>query len=411
MQWHLEILNQPARFKVIVAHRKARKTTLAINELIRWAAAVKGTYWYVAPFYNQAKKIVWQDPEMLPKYCPPEIWERRNNTELTIPFPNGSILYVLGADKPDSLRGPNPRGVILDECKDMKLGTIWGGIVQPIMMANPSAWCWFMGTIEGQDEFWQKYIYSRDSGNSNWFGFLLKASESGIISKEALEEAKKTTTQAFFSAEYECEPSANAAAFFRRVRENVWSGDLQPQHGGTYKIGADLAKYQDWTVITPFSLNTFKAGKQDRFNQVDWNLQKARIEATVARFNNATLTVDSTGVGDPIAEDLRNRGISLDPEEGFKFTESSKRQLLDNLAILLEQDKIKIPDDDGLIAELESMRYVMKVNESGKNKITVEVPEGMTDDRIMSLALAVYGITEPISPVDEDYNIYTHTYA
>jgi len=64
------------------------------------------------------------------------------------------------------------------------------------------------------------------------------------------------------------------------------------------------------------------------------------------------------------------------------------------LAILLEQDKIKIPDDEGLISELESFQY--SLNESGK--IKVRAPEGLHDDRVMSLALSVWGATQPIRP-------------
>lgn len=347
---------------------------------------------------------------MLPKYVPPEIWKNRNNSELYIPFPNGSILYVMGADKPESLRGPNPRGVMLDECKDIKLQTIWGGILQPIMTANPKAWTWFLGTPGGQDEFFNKFQYAKQSNDPNWYATLLKASESGIIDKDSLDDAKRTTTQAYYQQEYECEFLESAGSFFRRVSQNLWDGNLEPELGHNYNIGVDLAKYQDWTVITPFDRNKFLAGKQDRFNQVDWNLQKARIEATARRFNTARVVVDSTGVGDPIAEDLRNQGLSLDPEEGFKFTENSRRQLLDNLAVLLEQDKIKIPNDEGLIAELQSMRFVMKVTDSGKSKIHVEVPESMTDDRIMSLALSVWKETEKIELVEEDVGLYNQSF-
>lgn len=385
---------------MLVWHRKARKTTLSLNELIRQAMLVRGTYWYVAPFYNQAKKIVWQDPEMLPRYCPPEIWAKRNSSELYVPFPNGSVLYVMGADKPDSLRGPNPRGVVLDECKDIRLQAIWGGIIQPIMTANPKAWCWFVGTIESQDDFWVKYQYAINSGDSSWFGSLLKASESGLIKPEALEEARRTTTEAFFKAEYECEPSQGAASFFRRIDENVYDGNMSPEYGHSYQVGADFAKYRDWTVLTPFDLCTFRAGRQDRFNQVDWNLQKARTEALVRRFNNAVLIPDATGVGDPIVEDLKRLGLAIkgfdDQDLGFRFTENSRRQLLDNLSILLEQDKIKIPNDEGLINELKSMRFVNKAIEGGRPKIRIEVPESMTDDRIFSLALATWGITTPL---------------
>lgn len=387
----LPVLQSKARFKVIVWHRKAHKTTLAINQLIRLAFKIKGTYWYVAPFYGEAKETIWQDPEMLAKYCPPQIWEKRNNSELYIPFPNGSMLFVKGADKPDSLRGPNPRGVILDEYGTMKAET-WQAIVQPIMTANPQAWTWFVGTPKGPNDLWVKLQYARD--NPNWFSSVLPASKSGIISQVALDEARKTTPQAFYNQEYECEFLEGAGQFFRRIRKNTYDQNRVLPEQGDFQLGVDLAKYQDWTVITPFNLNYFIAYPQERFNQVDWNLQKARIEATARRFNNALVWPDATGVGDPVVEDLKARGLRVGGEdaEGFKFTEVSRTNLLNNLAILLEQDKIKIPDDEGLISELESFRYQL----TERGKIKAGVIEGMTDDRVMSLALAVHGIREPI---------------
>lgn len=165
---------------------------------------------------------------------------------------------------------------------------------------------------------------------------------------------------------------------------------------GDFQLGVDLAKYNDWTVLTPFSLNTFIVYPQERFNQIDWNLQKARIEAMARRFNNALIWPDSTGLGDPIVEDLKARGLNIGGEDGrgFKFTEISRQNLLNNLAILLEQDKIKIPDDEGLIAELEAFQYTLTEN----GKIKVKVPEGLHDDRVMSLALSVYGATTPVRP-------------
>jgi hypothetical protein len=133
-------------------------------------------------------------------------------------------------------------------------------------------------------------------------------------------------------------------------------------------------------------------GNQERFNQIDWNLQKAKIEAFVRKYNNGQLTIDSTGVGDPIVEDLERAGLTINP---YKFTETSRRQLLDNLSLNLAQDRLKLPKDEGLLDELENFQFVL--GDSGK--IKVEVPEGLTDDRVMSLALAVWDarITKPIT--------------
>jgi len=399
----LPVLNNSARFKVIVWHRKAHKTTLAINELVRWAASVKGTYWYVAPFYSQAKKIVWQDPEMLAKYVPPEIWEKRNNSDLTVTFPNGSVLYVLGADNPDALRGPNPKGVVLDEYGDMKT-EVWSAIVQPVMIANPDSWCWFTGTPKGQNDFKHKFDYAVSGDNPLWAGFFLDAETSGIISKEGLEEARKSTTQAYFDQEFMCKFLAGAGQYFRRIRENVYDKAVYNEklagREPVYKMGVDLAKYNDWTVITLLDLNLLHVLPQDRFNQVDWNLQKARILSTYYKHEKPDADIDSTGVGDPIVEDLSRECSNIN---GFKFTEQSRRQLLDHLCLLLEQDKVKLPMDEGLIAELESFRYVL--GERGKAKI--EVPDGLHDDRVMSLALACWGVNErePFQIQDQDESI------
>jgi len=209
-----------------------------------------------------------------------------------------------------------------------------------------------------------------------------------------------------FQQEYMCKFNENAGAFFKRIKENTINSFDVPEEKHSYQIGVDLAKYQDWTVLTPLDLNTFHVGKQERFNQVDWNLQKSKIEAFVRRYNNGRAVIDSTGVGDPIVEDLmRVDNLNVEP---FKFTENSKRHLLDNLAIMLEQDKIKLPDDEGLIAELEAMQLVL----SKTGKVKVETMSNMTDDRVMSLALAVWDAKEPLVGTHqaEDYSLYIHDF-
>lgn len=386
----LPVIANPARFKVVVWHRKAHKTTLAINELLRWANAVPGTYWYVAPFMSQARKIVWEDPEMLAKYCPQPIWEGRNNSEMKIPFPNGSMLYVLGADNPDSLRGPNPKGIVLDEYDDMR-PEIWSAVIQPIMAANPKAWTWFTGTYKGRKDLYNKYVYAQDPTNG-WYSSILKASMSGIIADADLEEARKTTTEAFYKQEYECDPVENAAGFFKRIDENVWDGNLPADRTARYQMGVDLAKYNDFTVITKIDTTTYNVGRQERFNQIDWNLQKSRIEATWLRYYKPRLVMDSTGLGDPIFDDLAARGMKN--IEAYKFTEESRRQLLVNLQIMIEQDKIKIPNDEQLLNELKSFQYVLTTSKTGKPKITIKVPDNVHDDCVMSLALSVWGLPD-----------------
>jgi hypothetical protein len=44
---------------IYVAHRRAGKDKTCWNIMIRAAAQVMGTYFYVLPTYSQAKKVIW----------------------------------------------------------------------------------------------------------------------------------------------------------------------------------------------------------------------------------------------------------------------------------------------------------------------------------------------------------------
>lgn len=352
-----------------------------------------GTYFYFLPTYTQAKKVVWdgidKDGVRFIEHIPKDLIKSINETEMRIELLNGSAVQLIGAENIDRIVGTNPVGVIFSEFALMK-PNVWD-FIRPILAEN-GGWAVFVYTPRGMNHAWKLHMQAKE--NPNWFEQTLTVEDTKAISKEALDEERKTMPQALFEQEFYCKYIEGAGQFFRRIHNNKYPDTTPLPEYGDFQLGVDLAKYQDWTVITPFNLNHFIVYPQERFNQVDWNLQKARIEAAARRYGDALVWPDATGVGDPVVEDLKARGIRIGGEdnEGFKFTETSRMNLLNNLAILLEQDKIKIPDDEGLISELEAFRYEL----TDRGKIKVTVPEGMHDDRVMSLALAVWGVREPV---------------
>lgn len=370
-------------------HRRAGKSKTAINQQIQRAQLKKGIYYYILPTYRQAKTVAWDS--LVKEHVPREIVDKINDSELAIYYKNGSIQRFVGCEDIDKHRGINPIDVVFDEYSEEK-EQMWTAIIQPILRENHGT-ATFIFTPKGKNHAWKLIQMARDNPQE-WFVQILGVQDTKVFTEEELNEIKRNTPQALYAQEYECEFVEGAGQFFRRISQNTYPKDKDLPEEGDFQLGVDLAKYNDWTVLTPFNLNYFIAYPQDRFNQVDWNLQKAKIEATARRFNDALIWPDSTGIGDPVVEDLKARGLRVGGEDGkgFKFTETSRMNLLNNLAILLEQDKIKIPDDEGLIAELESFRYTL--SEQGKIKVTV--PEGMHDDRVMSLALSVWGVREPI---------------
>lgn len=378
---------------LIVWNRRSGKDKTCFNYMIRRAVERVGTYFYFLPTYSQAKKVIWDNIDnegfKMLDHIPKELIKAKNATELKIELINGSIIQLIAADEFESSGvGTNPVGVVFSEFSitDPKA---WQ-FVSPILAVN-GGWAIFNFTPRGMNHAWTLLQSAKE--NEKWFTEVLTVNETHVLSDEALEEERKNNPQDFIEQEYFCKFIEGAGAFFRRVSDNKHIQGKEVVPGHRYKIGVDLAKYQDYTVITVLDLMTFNVIEIDRFNQIDWNLQKAKIESIYLRYQKPLLTMDSTGLGDPIYDDLVGRG--MDNIMSFKFSESSRKDLLTNLQMLLEQGKIRLPEHnphyEALISELQSMRYEI-VGERGKTKIMV--PEGLHDDMIMSLALACWELPQ-----------------
>lgn len=389
----LRTLDEGKTRALIVWNRRSGKDKTCFNYMVRKAFEKVGTYFYFLPTYSQAKKVIWDnidnDGFKMLDHIPSELIKATNATELKIELKNGSIIQLIAADEfKNSGVGTNPIGVVFSEYS-ITNPEAWK-FVSPILAAN-GGWAIFNFTPRGMNHAFTLLNQVKD--NDKWFTEILTVNETHVFTEEALEEEKRNTPQDLFEQEYYCKFIEGAGAFFKRINECLIEEreGFEPNH--KYQMGVDLAKYQDYTVITIVDLNTFNVLKQDRFNQIDWNLQKAKIEATYHKYGKPLIYIDSTGVGDPIYEDLAKRGIRI---EGYKFTEQSRKDLLNNLAIKIEQSKIRLPDSEVLKAELQSFHYEIK-GENGKVKLVV--PEGLHDDCVFSLALACWNMPENPLPL------------
>jgi hypothetical protein len=413
-----ELLESQKRFKVAVFNRRGGKTKSVFNQQIlrtqlkysksleRWLAPNDhrltekerndvNIYYYFLPTYRQAKSVIFD--KLVKEHVPMELVEKMNESELSIYYKNGSIQRFAGCDDIDKHRGINPIDVVFDEFSEEN-PEMWTAVIQPILRENKGT-ATFIFTPKGRNHSWEIMEYGKQNPNQ-WFVSVKTNDDTHSFSPAELEEARRNTPEALFLQEYFCDFTENAGAFFRNIKQCLYEADdyQHPRH--FYNLGVDLAKYNDYTVLTPFDLATFRAKKQERFNQVDWNFQKMLIEAKARKYNNAQLKIDRTGVGDPIVEDLERMGLNIGDDGAIIFSTTSRRDLLNNLAILLEQKKIKIPNDPELISELEGFQYVL----TKKGRIEVQTRKNLHDDRVMSLALAVHGITTPVNNdvYDED---------
>ena len=188
------------RWAVIVAHRRFGKTVAAINDLIRDALTIQRENVrcaYIAPYYRQAKAIVW---DYLKEYTKDIDGVEINIAELRIDFANGARVRLFGADNYDAMRGLYFDSVVLDEPADFPVSA-WPTVIRPAL-ADRKGRATFIGTPKGKNEFWDTYHYAKS--HPDWYCDIFKSSETGILDKEELEEAKTAMGLDRFEQEFEC---------------------------------------------------------------------------------------------------------------------------------------------------------------------------------------------------------------
>jgi len=153
---------------------------------------------------------------------------------------------------------------------------------------------------------------------------------------------------------------------------------------GPVVIGCDVAKHTDWTVLIAMEARTGRCLAMERFNLLDWPVQRERIAGFVKKWGGQ-LVMDATGVGDPVFDDLRRE---FPDTEGYRITAQSKRELVQGLMMAVEQRRVTWPAAwEVLTAEMR--RYEYAAGPSGQ--VTYSAPAGYHDDCVMALALAVWG--------------------
>lgn len=172
---------------VVVWHRRAGKDKTFVSIMAREACKRVGSYFYILPYYKQARKIIWEgmDKTGFPMldHFPKQLITKRNNQEMILELANGSIVSFLGSDNIDSIVGTNPVGVIFSEFSLHKVAA-WN-YLRPILLEN-EGWALFNGTPRGKNHLYQLYMAALD--NPEWFVDLRTIDDTKVLTHEQVEE-------------------------------------------------------------------------------------------------------------------------------------------------------------------------------------------------------------------------------
>ncbi|MBV6634377.1 MAG: phage terminase large subunit [Mameliella sp.] len=220
----MRVFKDPARFKVVVAGRRWGKTALSRVWMVSKAARKKkALVWYIAPTYQMARQIMWQE---LLDSVPRKMIKRLNETTMTMWLRNGSIIALKGADKPDTLRGVGLDAVVMDEFQDQRPET-WYTVIQPTL-ASTNGEVLFIGTPKSYNHLYDLFMDGQSTEHPDWASWQFKTITSPFIPADEIERAKRTMNEKEFRQEFE--------ASFETMSNRVYHAFDRALHVGRVKM-------------------------------------------------------------------------------------------------------------------------------------------------------------------------------
>ena len=369
-----------SRISITEATTKAGKSVGALTWLLSMGLTecVGQSLIWCSPVFSQARVMFDRLVRWLTNADPSRRsgW-KDNRSELFVTLPGDARVFFKGSDNPNSIYGSDYAAGVIDEftrCLEDAYFAVRSTLTAtrgPLRM---------IGNVRGRKNWGYRLARKAEAGEPGYSYHKITAADAvaaGVLEADEIEHARRDLPDRVFRELYMAEPSEDEGNPFGGsavIRECVGA-----RSGGSASIfGIDLAKSVYWTWAIGLDHNG-RWTHNERW-QSPWEETLDRIE----RITGGTeILIDSTGVGDAVTEFLQRRRGAV---SGFRFSSQSKQQLMERLAIALQRREIVIPDGP-LVAELEAYEY-----QYTRTGVRYGAPEGMHDDGVCALALAVSGL-------------------
>lgn len=377
-------IDSTAKRKIVVAGRRGGKTTgmamLAVRALLAGRRVLEA-----APVADQTGAF-WDNVTTFvgPLLDSGHIRKMETTRLLEMPSTGGRIRCKTAHDA-DTLRGDYADLLILDEYSFMKPDA-WEKVGMPMLLDNDGD-AVFIFTPNGHNHAYNLYNQAQGDTSGRWAAWHFVSTDNPYLSTAALGELASDMSEMNYRQEILAMFLADGAGVFRRVRECATAARQdERQDGHDYIFGVDWAMSRDYTVIVVFDVAERALVHLDRFNQIDYLIQAARLKALAERFRPVQIIAESNAMGLPIIQQLTSDGL---PMRAFNTTSGTKDEAIRNLAVAFERDDIRIIDDPTLTAELLAYQVLRR---SVTGTPSYGAPEGQHDDTVMASAIGWTGL-------------------
>jgi len=380
------ILDSEARYTVTVAATKVGKTASHIIWLFEQAlnCTDNQSVWWVAPTFGQAKIAY----NRMKAQISNRNFFKANETNLIITLVTGVKIEFKTGEKPDNLYGDDVYAFVFDEYTRAREEAWWA---LRSTVTSTSGRGKFIGNAKGKKNWGYKLAMKAKAGQEPEFEYhkitAYDAAAAGMRTKdnrpfiEEIESAKRDLPESIFNELYLAEASEDGSnPFGLKYIALCCYPTLSQDPPCCY--GIDLAKSFDWTSVIGLD-RLGSVSYYSTWTKTSWQYTTDEIK----RLPNIPMAIDSTGVGDPIVEHVQQ---TMSDVESFKFTQQSKQQLMEGLALAIQQRKIIIPDDGNVSNGTGRIRHQLEQFEIEYTRTGVKysAPDGDHDDDVCALALA-----------------------
>ena len=373
-----EVVDSAKRFNVLMCGRRFGKTALGVD--LACEAALDGlTVAWLAPSYKLLDEA-WR--ELVTTLQSVDGMDK-NEQQKRLTLPTGGVIECWSLDGEDPARGRKYHLAIIDEAGLVpRLAHIWNAAIRPTL-ADERGGAWFLGTPKGVGDFSALWNMGQDLHSEEWKSWRMPTASNPFIDAAEIEAMRLSMPELTFQQEILGLPVDSGEHPIGLEHIAACLSPLSEAEPAVW--GVDLARAVDFTVAVGLDAGGHVC-RLERW-KAPWGVTRSRVASIVGRETIAY--IDSTGVGDPIVEDLQRDGVKA---VASIFTARSKQQWVEGLIAGIQQHRIHYPDG-WLRGELESLTA-----ERTALGTRYTAPEGLHDDGVMALALAWFGYSQVVHP-------------
>jgi hypothetical protein len=391
-------LAEKRRFNVACMGRRWGKTLFGIEQLAFEPGGALDAFpvAWMSPSYKLLMEV-WRDVEL----SLANVTRSANKSDMRIELITGGVLdfWTLEDDKVG--RGRKYRRIVIDEAAHARyLRDSWQQSILPTL-TDYQGEVWFISTPAGRNYFFE--LYQRGANDNparlaDWQSWRMPTASNPHIQPAEIERMRALLPERIFAQEYEAAFLDEGGGVFRNVLAAVDAelptsphGAADPTDGRAFVIGVDWGRHNDFTVFVVIDAKRRAVVAIDRFTDIEYAVQLARLKVLHQRFPRAPILAESNAMGEPLIEQLRRDGL---PVRAFQTTAASKAAAIETLVLAFERSEIRIPQVPALIDEL--LAFDQERLPSGA--IRYGAPTGQHDDCVMSLAIAWHGLGSALGP-------------